>query len=241
MEVSTNAAPLDDPVHVFWTGGWDSTFRVLDLALRQGRMVQPHYVRRAARESHPHEMAAMRAIHASVTHRFGEAVAGRIAPPRVVDFDSLTITPELRRWHTNLRKLYDLAPQYKFLHAHATSAGIDGIEVVVMKSDKLADFLRPHLQDGESGRLLVAQPKPPALALMRPFRFPALDIAKLEVISRAEAAGFLPEMMLTHFCFHPTLIGTPCGRCFPCVQTVAQGMGWRVPHDRWLPRDTGRA
>lgn len=30
--------------HLFWTGGWDSTFRLLQLLLEEKKEVQPHYI-----------------------------------------------------------------------------------------------------------------------------------------------------------------------------------------------------
>ena len=33
--------------HLFWTGGWDSTFRLLQLLLEENKIVQTHYVIRS--------------------------------------------------------------------------------------------------------------------------------------------------------------------------------------------------
>src|SRR5690606_13578695 len=38
---SPSATP---PVNLLWTGGWDSTFRLLSLVVQQHRCVQPYYV-----------------------------------------------------------------------------------------------------------------------------------------------------------------------------------------------------
>lgn len=236
MDQSVNVNGSTMPVNVMWTGGWDSTFRVLDLALRQQRRVQPHYVRRDARKSNAHELAAMRAILALVLHRHGPAVAGRIAPLIVAEHAALTIPPTLRQWHRALRQHYPLVPQYLFLHAYALHAGLTDLELGVVRSDSLADFLRPHLVTAGDGLILAAEVRLPALALMRPFRFPLLNLTKTEAGARAETAGFLPEMMLTHFCHRPLPTGAPCGNCYTCVQTAAQGLGWRIPNDDWLPR-----
>ncbi len=42
MPVYDNAGQQE--FNVLWTGGWDSTFRVLDLVLHQKATVQPHYL-----------------------------------------------------------------------------------------------------------------------------------------------------------------------------------------------------
>ena len=38
------AVKVDSPRRLLWTGGWDSTYRLLDLLLVQKQHVQPYYV-----------------------------------------------------------------------------------------------------------------------------------------------------------------------------------------------------
>ncbi|HYD83353.1 MAG TPA: hypothetical protein VEA63_04860, partial [Opitutus sp.] len=49
-------------VDLLWTGGWDSTYRLLDLVLRKSRTVAPHYVVDPDRSGTIQELRAMRAI-----------------------------------------------------------------------------------------------------------------------------------------------------------------------------------
>ena len=62
---------------VLWTGGWDSTFRVLELVLHWKVSVEPHYV--IFHPSAPQEMAAMDAIRQALG-----SDAERILPTRAV-------------------------------------------------------------------------------------------------------------------------------------------------------------
>src|SRR5699024_9593065 len=45
--------------NVLWTGGWDSTFRILDLVLSKKESVQPFYILDSDRNSTPLELKIM--------------------------------------------------------------------------------------------------------------------------------------------------------------------------------------
>ena len=49
-------------VRLFWSGGWDSTFRLLALSREEGLAVRPMYVRDHARRGMPFELSAMSGI-----------------------------------------------------------------------------------------------------------------------------------------------------------------------------------
>ncbi|HWI24240.1 MAG TPA: hypothetical protein VNS59_04895, partial [Lysobacter sp.] len=50
------------PVHLLWTGGWDSTFRLLELLLLHRLPVAPHYVADPTRASTQTELETMARI-----------------------------------------------------------------------------------------------------------------------------------------------------------------------------------
>jgi 7-cyano-7-deazaguanine synthase in queuosine biosynthesis len=70
--------------------------------------------------------------------------------------------------------------------------------------------------------------------LFRSFRFPILDLTKLDMERIAAENGFLPLMNETVFCHTPLKDGTPCGQCNPCRYTIAEGLKRRVPYTRRL-------
>lgn len=47
---------------ILWTGGWDSTFRVLDLVLNKKKNIQPYYILDERRASTEIEIATMEKI-----------------------------------------------------------------------------------------------------------------------------------------------------------------------------------
>ena len=53
-------------VMLLWTGGWDSTFRLLWLSWIEGRTVQPLYIAEEGRASTAAELSAMKKILAEI-------------------------------------------------------------------------------------------------------------------------------------------------------------------------------
>ncbi len=53
---------MNEPVHVLWSGGWESTYRVLDLVFTEQAVVQPHYIVDINRPSSLHELRTMASI-----------------------------------------------------------------------------------------------------------------------------------------------------------------------------------
>lgn len=52
----------DNIVNLLWTGGWDSTFRLLELLEHTGQTIQPHYIVDPGRPSFKLEMKQMAEI-----------------------------------------------------------------------------------------------------------------------------------------------------------------------------------
>ncbi len=60
-------------VRMFWTGGWDSTYRLLYLVLVKKQPVQPYYIIDPDRASFPTEIRAMVRIKEMIFERCPEA------------------------------------------------------------------------------------------------------------------------------------------------------------------------
>lgn len=74
-----------ETVHLLWTGGWDSTYRLLYL-LWEGKQVQPHYIIDTHRPSSGHELRAMEAIRASINkdiERLPGTLLPTVIPPKI--------------------------------------------------------------------------------------------------------------------------------------------------------------
>ena len=103
---------MNRAVDVLWTGGWDSTFRVIQL-LSQGNDVKPHYICDPGRASTPLEISAM--------HRIGDLlqsnseVKGNLLPVSIVDFSDFWKYSDIEEAYNDLIKEHYIGEQYKWI------------------------------------------------------------------------------------------------------------------------------
>jgi hypothetical protein len=83
------------PVQILWTGGWDSTFRLLQLLLELKLPVIPHYVIDDTRESAPIEIRTMERIRQALADKYPET-RERLHPTRIGRVTDLQPEPDVQ-------------------------------------------------------------------------------------------------------------------------------------------------
>lgn len=73
---------------VLWTGGWDSTYRVLDLVINKKRNIQPYYVLDERRKSTNMEIKTMEIIKEMIKY-IDETASNRILETIYVNRDQI--------------------------------------------------------------------------------------------------------------------------------------------------------
>ena len=209
-------------VKLLWTGGWDSTFRLLDLALVQQREVQPYYVvDTILRPSYEHEIETMRGLRERLP-------AALVAPTA---FRNAANVPEDRKITENWRRLRSrshLGSQYDWLARLAAAEGLHDLELAIHRDDRAHAFLEPHVE--RRGDAFALRPgADPDLSIFARFRFPLFEMTKLEMQAVAERDGFAELLERTWFCATPTSRGRPCGVCGPCRYAREEGLARRIP------------
>jgi hypothetical protein len=66
-------------------------------------------------------------------------------------------------------------------------------------------------------------------SLFRFFQFPIFELSKLEMQTLATTYSFDDLLELTWFCYNPRSSFKPCGTCNPCIYTIEEGLGRRLP------------
>jgi len=216
-----------DTVHLLWTGGWDSTYRLLYL-LREGKQVQPHYIIDPLRSSVEHELRAMEAIreHAS---KEGEKLPGALLPTEISEKASSVQSRKVQKAYNAIVKTMYIGDQYMWLADYCEARGIEGMEIGVEENPIILKA--------------VNSVGYPYTEIFGKFYFPILSTSKLDMKEWAEATETLPLLELTWFCHRPTANAEPCGTCHPCEVAIMGGMGYRLPsrsrvryHLRVIPR-----
>lgn len=223
-------------VNLLWTGGWDSTFRLLQLLLLQRVPVVPYYLEDPARASTQTELQTMVRIadHLCGTYPHVRAL---LRPLRIASVAAVAEDAEVEKALRRIRKRSYIGSQYAWLPAFCKQNGISDIELCVHVDDKVQALLTPYAVefDHPAGyRSVRAHPASAGSAefeLFRYFSFPLFRIDKVEMGRQAEAQGWGAIMDMTWFC-HTPVRGRPCGLCAPCVYTIEEGLAHRVPPSR---------
>jgi hypothetical protein len=223
-------------VNLLWTGGWDSTFRLLQLLLLHRVAVVPYYLEDPTRPSTRIELRTM----ARIGEHLREAcphTRALLRPPRIAAVADVAPDPETTEALREIRQRVFIGSQYAWLPAFCKHHAITDMELGVHIDDKVQALVSPFAMEFEhpagyrSTRVDPRYADTAEFRLFRHFSFPLFHIDKLGMDRRAEAEGWNDIMEMTWFC-HAPLRGRPCGTCAPCVYTIMEGLARRVPASR---------
>lgn len=221
-----------------WTGGWDSTYRVLQRALLDETSVRPCYVVDRDRRSTGKEVDTMNGLLKTLKSHHPEVFA-RIEPPRYIALQAIPPHAEIQDAWRHLCDAYDIGTQYGWFARLAEAADWTGVELAVYGGGRLrpmfGDHIQPHVRpDGRTTWTLGPDAPEPQRLLFGRFAFPFWELSKREALEQAGREG-LTEILddNTWFCFNPQ-DGKPCGTCRPCRFMVKDGLGNRIPRSGHL-------
>ncbi len=203
----------NDIVKIFWTGGWDSTFRVLYLVLVEKKTIQPYYLLPVARKSSNEELLAMKKIKEELFKKYPETE--RLINPTIIKkVIDIADDQEIRQSFLNLQEKNNIGFQYDFMARFAKEAGITGIEVCILSEDFSALDQKQHNTD--------------IYKVFGYALFPLLNMSKLQMGKIASDYNFIDLLNKSWFCSNP-INGKPCGSCLPCIIVMEEKMYERMP------------
>lgn len=233
---SSNAnSDKNPPVLLLWTGGWDSTFRLLYLLLVERRSVQPVYVIDYERRGRWAEMAAMNRIIEKVSARIPEGAV--LFPRKMFVRQDYPDIEDLKNRYDHLVENTRVGSQYYWLAVVAELEGLLGAELCMPKHEMpsgLQDLIFLGIEENEP-RLRSSW----EAELFKYWSFPCLTIEKKEMRKIAEKYGFMDILRMRWFCFNP-FNGKACGKCRPCriaqEESATDGIVFVTPFERWVSR-----
>lgn len=234
MDVSRTQAAR--PVNLLWTGGWDSTFRLLQLLLQHRIEVAPVYLQDGTRASTQTELETMARIGRRLREEHPHTRA-LLQPVRIADAADAEEDADVRSALSEVRKRVYIGSQYGWLASFCKRNGIADVELCVHVDDKVQALLRGCVAETEHPagyrtlRLDSRREGTAEFELFRYFSFPVFRIDKLGMARQAEEQGWSAYMDMTWFC-HSPVRGKPCGVCGPCVYTIEEGLARRIPSSR---------
>lgn len=214
---------------VLWTGGWDSTFRVLQIVVVNNGPVQTYYIVDPFRWSIVQELKAMSRIKKLLSKRYPQA-SNLLLPTILFDKTDIREDREIADSIIGLRN--KIGGQYEWLAMWAKQTGIKDLELVIEQSDSRTgchSVVRPLLKKTENGHVVDDKyAGTPEHDLFRYFLFATTDVSKLDMLRIAREKGFDDILELSWFCHRPKLSSLPCGTCNPCKSTKHKGLGYRL-------------
>jgi len=228
--------PNDAPVQLLWTGGWDSTYRLLALLLHLRLPVAPIYIYDAKRASAPVEMKTMDGLREAIVQAYPHARA-LLQPTTVANLEDIAPDADIDRAFDRVLKRVRIGDQYAFLARYCKQHGLDGVELSVENAPRGAHAALDAAME------LVASPAGPTYRMrddadedlrkvFGPFSCPIFMTRKEDMSAAVVRNGWQPLMGMTWFCHKPSRNMTPCGFCNPCQYVLQQGMGHRIPRSR---------
>ena len=218
-----------DHVFLFWTGGYDSTFRLCQALVDQGKQVTPIYVsykhldnepnKSYKRQNQRYELAAMENIRRQLQSDFPGA-AKRLNPLVVIPY--VKIQPEVKQAMYNIwkRRLnHRPMSQYGGLAQVAMDFDRD-IEIAVEKSphSTMRKMVIQNIGQSSDGQFRLQRPDQD-LAIFRRLTFPTIYTSKKEMQQIAKKNGYDHMLQKTWSCWFPQN-GKPCLRCPMCSQRL---------------------
>lgn len=236
---------MEREIRLLWTGGWDSTFRLLRLSREEGLTIRPLYIRDHARKGMVYELGAMCEILSEV-----RAIAkARVSDVELYDRGAILHDyPDERisAAYSRLAEVYGLGYQYELFALLCKGLGVRA-ECCVEDSERSkakavidAQCRLVPCEDVPLGGAVRQRVAPSGKDTDGEIVFGCLDFGSLGVSKTAaqrlsRETGWMPIMRKTWFC-HMPVNGRPCGICNPCKDALAEGMGWRLPLSAHLRR-----
>lgn len=208
-------------IHIFWTGGWDSSFRLMELLLTTEQVVQTHYIIRYE-DSTGIEIDTMIKLRRAIIRNYRQ-VESRFLPTIYINESLITRYLDLDEQIEKLRETSQVNEQYQLMVNYCREAGIDKVEVSLDDSEDepLDEWLEVHFQNSP---------------VFDCFTYPLSTRTKSDMHQIALEQGWEKILLQTSFCRRPPKL-SPCGVCGPCTDAVLAGMAFRLP---WRARVRAR-
>lgn len=236
--VSNKKNYFTNPVYLFWTGGYDSTFRLCQLLLIEKATVQPIYIsdpnldndpgKNTKRHNHSSEYNAMNTIRKNLNKKFPFTKKTLL---KTMDINNINLDPDIKH------NMKILAKQKRMRRSTSQYGGMAqvsrdldaNIEVSIEKAEHNNGFFRTintRLIDNKKNadyrnhiirKNLDVYDQP--LKIFKNFVFPIIFISKKEMYKISKKNNFDDIMRTTWSCWYP-VNNKPCKKCIMCRERL---------------------
>ena len=224
------------PVNIFWTGGFDSTFRVLDLLIAEKRKIQPFFIVRA-QKSVGYEINAMIDIRRSLFRKFPET-KDLLMPTKYIDILEINEDPKISDAYEMIKRECHIAKQFEFLACFCSNWGINDMELSIEEDgnqeSRVFSFISAAVTKSSEGQISLNRNSCNTLFekkifdLFEYYGFPVIHTSRVDMIRIAKEQDYEDLLAMTWSCATP-FRGKPCGFCNPCLHTIKTHIPNKIP------------
>lgn len=236
---------INDPkkCHVLWTGGYDSSFRVLQALIDEDKTVQPIYIsdlidnepgKKTHRKNKDQEYNAMNKIRDFFGKKFPEKKDKLLD---VIDIKKIELDDDTKYHMDELKKKKSVRRstcQYgaisqlsKDINVGRHGDDIIYLELGVVKEDYRVDKFRNigifntiNNNIDKSSYKISSNLNHNSVNLFRYCRFPLIDVNKKEMLEIAGKGGYSDILVHSWSCWYPKEDGSTCGKCIMCKERI---------------------
>lgn len=208
-------------VNLFWTGGYDSTFRLLQIVIIEKKCVNPIYLNFNGLDGYGYrrrnvnfELLTMNRI---INELINLGYGSQIMPLKIINRTTLS-----KNVIDSCQVLYNNGYLKRPIsqYAYMIQVSLDYntiIEECAEKSDYATSYnmLRDKLNDDKL--LIIDKVINTPLYVIRNLRFPIIDLTKKDMLDIAKKHNFDYILKWTKSCWWPNANGIPCRRCIMCI------------------------
>lgn len=176
----------NEPIEIFWTGGWDSTYRVVDL-VRQNRIVSPVYVIDRNRPSWEKEIETIENLKDILNNHRLCVGGGKILSINYIELEDVRTDESITNAYQTVRKQIPIGNQYDWLARFAVDhPGSElGIEKPYGEYSGCVDAIERFgkLKKQDISWIIDSDYSSPELCLLfGNFSFPIIRLTELEMV-----------------------------------------------------------
>ncbi len=216
------------PIYLFWTGGYDSTFRLCQLLLINKKKVLPIYLigenlddsnrsNSYKRQNVKKELNSMDAIRKKLFLKY-PFTKDLLSPTLILNDINVSskVMSEMKKLFIE-NKISRPVTQYGSM-AQVTYNLNENIEVCTERSDRCVMCKLVFGKDYCSGKVNKKNYNSPEI--FKKFKFPVGNYTKKDMLNESIKNNFSEILKLTWSCWFPNEKGEPCNKCPMCRQRI---------------------
>ena len=215
---------------VLWTGGWDSTFRIVELS-QENVCIQPVYVIDPNRTSVELEKKSMNDTLAALKLR--PETKAEFMPIQMYRLEDIPRDEEISKAYRTIHSVTHLGSQYEWLawlgklHPNMEVGATAAAPEISGVNNSFRQFCALEIVDG-IGRINHEKSSQEGNLVLGWFTFPLITRTEIDMLQMVKEWHYEDVMEHIWFCHHP-VEGKPCGICHPCIIKMESGMEWLLP------------